>query len=308
MPDNELNKNRKSVQIKEFLHHLHIEAGVSPNTIAAYQNDLIYFAKFLELNSQPTFDLDDGILIFEFLNSERNRGCSASTISRRLSAIRMFVRFLASEKQITFDYASLLRYPNLWHRLPEFLTIEEVNLLMNAPDTATALGVRDRTLLELYYATGARVSELTDLEMKGLNLSLKLLRILGKGGKERLAPFGDEAFKWLSLYIETVRPPLAVRNKTCTPTHLFLSKNGKPLSRDWVFRLVHKYAVVAGIKSKATPHVLRHSFATHLLEGGADLRIVQELLGHVSVSTTEIYTHLDQAKLKGVHSRFHPRG
>lgn len=231
-----------------------------------------------------------------------------ATRARRLSSLRMLVRFLASDRLIARDYASQLKFPNLWKRLPDFLSLEEVEKFLTAPETDTPLGVRDRALLEMFYATGARVSELALLTTKGVNHSLRLLRIQGKGGKERLVPFGETAHEWLQTYLNTVRRSLAERNKSGDPDYVFLSRNGKAINRDWIFRLVRKYAAKAGIASKATPHVLRHSFATHLLERGADLRVVQELLGHVSVSTTEIYTHLDRTKLKSVHSQYHPRG
>jgi integrase/recombinase XerD len=295
-------------RIDEFLHYLEVELGVADNTIRAYRNDLTQFARYLEQRSYFDFNLADGSEIFSFLDEERNQGVSMSTTARRLSSIRMFVRFLASENIITKDYASQLRYPNLWKRLPNFLTLEEVDRFLSAPDENSLLGIRDRAMLELFYATGARVSEITGLNLQGVNRSLKLLRITGKGGKERIVPFGDRAAESLDRYLNHVRGRLIERNRSSDKGWVFLSRNGNALTRDWVFRLVRIYAARAGLDAKATPHVLRHSFATHLLERGADLRVVQELLGHVSITTTEIYTHLDRARLKKVHARFHPRG
>lgn len=303
-----LNSNSKSRQIHAFLHYLEVEAGLSQHTLDAYRNDLTLFSSFLDENGVFTFELEDGGTIFDFLESERQRGLSLSTSARRLSAIRMFVRFLATEGWIASDYASPLRFPNLWKRLPDFLTFEEVDRFLKAPDHRRPLGLRDRALLELYYATGARVSELTDLKLGGLNFTLKLLRLTGKGGKERIVPCGDRALTWLDRYLEKVRPLLASRNSKGDPGSVFLSRTGKPLTRDWIFRSVKRYAGLAGVSGKVSPHILRHSFATHLLEGGADLRVVQEMLGHASVTTTEIYTHLDRTRLKGVHAKFHPRG
>jgi integrase/recombinase XerD len=303
-----LSATLRIAQVNDFLHYLSVEVGVAPRTIRAYRRDLALFVRHLEASGCKDFDLKEPSVIFDFLDQERRGGISMSTSARRLSAIRMLVRFLASERMIEKDYASQLKYPNLWKRLPDFLTIEEVERFLNAPSPATPLGLRDRALLELYYATGARVSELIDLTLTGTNLHIKVLKIMGKGGKERIVPFGDKALRWLTSYLDTTRGALAAKNPGGDPGLVFLSRAGKRLTRDRVFRLVRHYAKQAGIAGKATPHVLRHSFATHLLEGGADLRVVQELLGHVSISTTEIYTHLDRAKLKGVHARFHPRG
>ncbi|MHC4942946.1 MAG: site-specific tyrosine recombinase XerD [Planctomycetota bacterium] len=303
-----MNENPKVSQIQNFLNYLEVEINVSPNTLGAYRNDLDQFAAYLDKRGVLTFDLKEGSIIFDFLDQQRSKGTSLSSSARRLSAIRMFVRFLAAEGMISRDYASSLKFPNLWKRLPDFLTFEEVQKFLSAPLEETPLGLRDRAMLEMYYATGARVSELTGLKLKGVNFPLKLLRITGKGGKERIVLFGDRAEAWLKRYLDDVRDSLASKNRKGDPEFVFLSRNGRPLTRDLVFRIVRKYARQAGIASKASPHVLRHSFATHLLEGGADLRMVQEMLGHVSITTTEIYTHLDRAKLKAVHARYHPRG
>ncbi|MFH2000607.1 MAG: site-specific tyrosine recombinase XerD, partial [Planctomycetota bacterium] len=304
----ELKKKSKTAQIKRFLHYLDVEAGVAQNTLMAYDNDLGLFSKYLDGIGRTSFDLEKGSFVFDFIDMERKAGHSMATSTRRLSSIRMFIRFLAMEGDIPSDYASSLKYPNLWKRLPNFLTFEEVEKFLQAPDVTTPLGLRDRALLESYYATGARVSELIDLKMQRINFSMKLLRVLGKGGKERIIPVGERALQWIQRYISQARKEHAAFNRSGDPGYLFLSRRGKPLARDWVFRIVKRYAKEAGIASKASPHVLRHSFATHLLEGGADLRVVQELLGHVSITTTEIYTHLDRSRLKSVHSRYHPRG
>jgi len=304
----DLNANSAENQISAFLNFLEVEAGLSSNTLEAYRNDLERFRAFLAEEGIGSFDLDQGAKIFDFLSQERTRGIAMSSTARRLSAIRMFVRFLASEGLIRQDYASQVRYPNLWKHLPDFLTLEEVERFLNAPDCSRPLGLRDRSILELYYATGARVSELTTLRVESIHFPLMLVRLLGKGGKERLVPFGERARAWIGGWLAEARPAMAARNPRGDSGLAFVTRSGKALSRDWIFRKVKEYAKKAGIAGRVSPHVLRHSFATHLLEGGADLRMVQELLGHASVSTTEIYTHLDRARLKSVHSKFHPRG
>ncbi len=293
--------------IMVFLDYLDVEAGVSPNTLSAYGLDLRKFSAWLCSRKISGFDLDDGRLILDFLDSERKRGLSVHTRSRRLSSIRMFVRFLASENLIRGDYASTIVYPQIWKRLPEFLSTEQVTALIEAPDTSRPLGLRDRALLEMYYATGARVTELITLTLKGLNLSLNYARIMGKGTKERIVPFGDQARDALSGYLAEERPRLEQTVGRSAPEFVFLSRRGRKLTRDRIFRLVRHYAQRAGIGGSVSPHVLRHSFATHMLERGAGLRVVQELLGHSNVTTTEIYTHLDQTRLKKVHRSFHPR-
>ncbi len=293
--------------IMAFLDFLDVEAGVSPNTLSAYGLDLRKFSAWLGSRNISTFDLDDGRLILDFLDDERKKGLSVHTRSRRLSSIRMFIRFLASENLIRGDYASTIVYPQIWKRLPEFLSTEQINALIEAPDRTRPLGLRDRALLEMYYATGARVSELITLALEGLNLSLNYARIMGKGTKERIVPFGDRARDALNSYLSEERPRLEKTGPGAAPGLVFLSRRGRRLTRDRIFRLVRHYARKAGIRGSVSPHVLRHSFATHMLERGAGLRVVQELLGHSNVTTTEIYTHLDQTRLKKVHRNFHPR-
>lgn len=293
--------------IKRFLDFLDVEAGVSANTLKAYGQDLEKFTEFLHSRSIESYNLETSQPVLDFLHHERQRGLSVRTTSRRLSCIRMFVRFLASENLIPFDYTSTLLSPQLWRYLPEFLSTEEVDALMKAPPATSVLGLRDRALLEMYYATGARVSELIDLRTDGLNLSLNFARVTGKGSRERIVPFGNKARKALKAYMEKSRPALLAVKGSDAPDLVFLSCRGRMLTRDRVFRLVRRYARLAGIERSVSPHVLRHSFATHLLEGGADLRVVQELLGHQDITTTEIYTHLDKSRLKKVHHRYHPR-
>ncbi len=293
--------------IKAFLDYLDIEAGVAQNTLKAYGRDLRRYSAYLLSLGVAGFDLDDGAIILEFLEKERNRGLAVRSTSRCLSAIRMFVRFLASEKIIRRDYASSILYPQLWKRLPEFLSFEEVKVLLEAPSKDTPLGLRDRALLEMYYATGARVSELITLKEDRLDMNLQIARIVGKGSKERIVPFGGRAKDAIDRYMREVLPSLRAAPRAETDGLLFLSRRGRRLTRDRIFRIVRSYAEQAGIPGGISPHILRHSFATHLLEGGADLRIVQELLGHRNVTTTEIYTHLDQTRLKKVHRMYHPR-
>jgi len=296
-----------SHHIKAFLDYLEVEAGVSDHTLKAYDQDLCRFSSYLTSRDIYGFDLRDGHLILAFLQDERRRGLAQRSTARRLSTIRMFVRFLAAEKWIHHDYASTVAYPQLWKKLPEFLALEQVVALCEAPSPESLVGLRDRALLEMYYATGARVSELISMPLEALNLDLQYAKLAGKGRKERIVPFSDRARIQLQHYLKRARATL-LQVRGADADHLvFVSYRGKQLTRDRIFQLVRHYARQVGIDGKISPHILRHSFATHLLEGGADLRVVQELLGHSNITTTEIYTHLDQSRLKKVHRKFHPR-
>ncbi|HKB15968.1 MAG TPA: tyrosine recombinase, partial [Planctomycetota bacterium] len=239
------------------------------------------------------------------LRDLRAGGAAPASIARSLSATRTFYRFLASEGRIPADPTSSLEAPRLWKRLPDALTVEEVRALLSRPDPDSPLGARDRALLELLYATGGRISEVLGLASPDLRLDLGFARVHGKGNRERLVPFGGRAAQALRRWLDEFRPRLAAKTGS---DRIFLTRSGKPLDRFQAMRLLQRYARTAGIKKRVSPHVLRHSFATHLLEGGADLRVVQELLGHASIATTEIYTHVDRSRVKELHRRFHPRG
>jgi len=294
---------RPAPLVKRFLDHLFIECGLSGATVDAYKRDLNEFWDDLIANDVEPAGLSMSD-VQRHLAALHHRGLAISSIARHLAAIKMFLRFLLSEHVIRRDLASLIDGSKRWHTIPDTVHYREIEALLSAPDPKDEFCIRDRALLELLYATGMRVSEVTDLTVDRINLKLGYVRCLGKGRKERIVPVGKYAIEAVDLYIDSLRNRLLGNRFSDS---LFLSRTGKPLDRTNVWRIVRKYAILAGIDKHLSPHVLRHSFATHLLAGGADLRIVQELLGHADLSTTQIYTHVDEAHLKRVHSQFHPR-
>ena len=293
-----------SDQIDPLLDYLAIECGLADNTIMAYDRDLRKFAEYLAEQGchDPSKVKPDTVV--GFMKAERDDGRNVNSIARYLVAVKMLFRFLFLEGLIDKDTVSLLNSPRLWRRIPDVLDPGEVEKLLAAPDTTTILGKRDRAILELLYATGARVSEVTGLELAGVNLDYRFIRCIGKGNKERIIPLGTAAIDAVQTYLDEARPKLA---KDLPRPELILNKNGRALGRIRVWSLVKQYAARAGITKRVSPHTLRHSFATHLLSGGADLRAVQEMLGHASISTTQIYTHVDRDRLKAIHRKFHPR-
>jgi len=291
--------------IQQFLDYLSVERGLAPNTIESYGRDLRAFSDFFEKRGLKSLDATTHKDIAEFMWSEKEKGLSANSISRALVAIKVFYRFLLKEQVIKQDPTSILDSPKLWKRLPDVLGIEEVEKLVTKPDLKDLFGIRDRAILELLYATGIRVSEMINLNLGDLNLDVGFLKCIGKGSKERITPLGKKAKEALARYLQNVRPKLA-QSKSHN-NGLFLTRLGKKMTRQMVWKIVKKYARLCNIKKDITPHTLRHSFATHLLERGADLRIVQELLGHANISTTQIYTHVDKERLKAIHRKFHPR-
>ena len=293
-----------SDQIDLFLDYLAVECGLADNSIIAYQRDLRKFIAVLGTLGVDDFTRVTPDTVIRFMKIERDQGISANSIARYLVAVKMLFRFLFLEGMVDKDAVSMLESPRLWHRIPDVLGPQEVEALLAAPDVATVLGKRDRAILELLYATGARVSEVTNLELAGANLDYRFVRCIGKGNKERIIPLGAPAIEAIQTYLDQVRPKLAGDQ---VRAELFLSVRGRPLRRARVWTLVKRYAAKAGITKRVSPHTLRHSFATHLLSGGADLRAVQEMLGHASISTTQIYTHVDRKRLKSIHRKFHPR-
>ncbi len=291
-------------RIDPFLDYLAVECGLADNTLAAYQRDLWKFAEFLEAKGVTDLAKVTPDTVVRFMRAEKDLGLSVNSIARYLAAIKMWFRFLFMEGALSKDAVSVLDSPRLWRKIPEALSPREVSRLLRAPDPKTPLGLRDRALLEVLYATGARVSEVTNLDLGGVNLDYRFLRCIGKGDKERIVPLGRKAVDAVRDYIVNVRPKLLRGRES---PRLFLSRFGKPLDRHQVWRLVKRYADKARIRKKVSPHTLRHSFATHLLSGGADLRAVQEMLGHASIATTQIYTHVDKDRLKSIHRQFHPR-
>ena len=291
--------------ITQFLDYLSIEKGLSENTIKSYRQDLVKFADYAaSRNKKRIKDITKHDLT-RYLYYLKDKGLSPSSISRNLVAIKVFYKFLIAERILKDDVAGILESPRLLQALPDTLGISEVTKILETPDKRTLLGRRDKAALELMYATGMRVSEVAGLLVESLNLDMGFIKCTGKGGKERIVPVGREAKTAITGYLGKSRPKLCGRSGE---RHLFLSRLGRGISRQSFWKMVKKYARASGIKKNITPHTLRHSFATHLLEKGADLRSVQEMLGHADISTTQIYTHINKARLKGIHKKYHPRG
>jgi integrase/recombinase XerD len=289
--------------IEEFLHHLAVERGLARNTLVAYGQDLSKFARFLERKARHPKQVRRGE-IDEFVRDLARQGLGARSIARALNAVRMFYRYLVAEKTIVSDPTADVRAPRTSRTLPRFLTLEDVDKLLAAPDVKTALGHRDAAMLELLYATGIRVSELVSLRLRDANLDAGLLTCMGKGSKERILPLGRSAVARLRAYLERARPELLDGRNQAS---LFPNCRVMPPPRQGFWKNLKEYGRTIGLKNRLSPHVLRHSFATHLLERGADLRAVQELLGHEQVTTTQIYTHLSGRRLREVYDRAHPR-
>lgn len=291
--------------LQGFRDHLALEAGHSENTILGYTRDLTRLADFAASRGLDAPEALDAALLRDFVFLLKDLGLSGATIRRHVSAIRTWYGFLTAEGLVTRDPSDRLETPKRWRTLPETLSVEEVRRLLEAPGLDQPLAWRDRTVLELGYGAGLRVSEICALGIGDLILSEGLVRAFGKGSKERLVPIGRPVMSTIATYLHTIRPEL---DRGQSRQRLVLNARGAPLSRVGAWGIVRKAAERAGITSRVTPHTLRHSFATHLLEGGADLRAVQEMLGHADLSTTQIYTHVDRDYLRGVHRRFHPRG
>jgi len=289
--------------VKRFLDYLFVECGLSGATVTAYQRDLNEFWNHLLARETDPGDISIEDVQTHLIELQR-RGLALSSIARHLAAIKVFLRFLYAERILRRDTASLIESAKRWRNLPQTVHLRQVEDLLGAPQPADEFYLRDRALLELLYATGMRVSELIDLNLDQINLRLGYVRCMGKGRKERVIPVGRAAINAVTDYVEGLRNRLLGHKETHA---LFLSRTGRRLDRTNVWRLVRKYAIQAKIDKPLSPHTLRHCFATHLLAGGADLRIVQELLGHASVVTTQIYTHVDETQLKRVHREFHPR-
>lgn len=295
--------------IEQFIDVIWMERGLSKNTLSAYRTDLKNFVVWLNALSDDsvsdTLMTADRAIIVSYLSVLETREISARSRARLLSSLRLFYAYLLREKKIAIDPVALIDSPKLGRSLPKTLTEEDVESLLMAPDTATLLGLRDRVLLEVLYATGLRVSELVGLQLTQVNLRQGVLRVTGKGNKERLVPLGEEAISWLEKYLDNTRANLL--NGQVTDA-LFVTTRGAAMTRQAFWYLIKRYAFQAEIISAISPHTLRHAFATHLLNHGADLRVVQMLLGHSDLSTTQIYTHVAKARLKSLHSLHHPRG
>jgi len=289
--------------IDSFLEYLVAERSSPENTLAAYAGDLEDYATFLDGRGVTELGVD-GAVLEDYASHCRSRKLKTTSISRRLSTIRQFYRFLIEEEAIASDPTRDLASPKRGSYLPEILSREEVERLIASPDPGTPVGVRDRAMLEVLYATGLRVSELTGLKLHHVNLHVGYLVCRGKGDKERVVPMGESARHRLKEYLEDARPYLVKK-----PTDvLFCSRRGGAMTRQNFWHAIRRYAAAAGVHKRISPHMLRHSFATHLLMGGADLRSVQMMLGHADISTTQIYTHVSAGRLKEIHERYHPRG
>lgn len=297
-------KEKSDELLDAYLDHLRVEKGLARNTLDAYGRDLAEYARWVEATvGRPLCEVRQDDLRF-YLLARKQGGLSARSLRRKASSLRGLYRFLQRDGYTDENPTELLELPRLGSPLPKDLTLDEVDRLLAQPDPATPLGVRDQALLEVLYATGLRVSELLGLRLQDLNLEVGYVVAYGKGKKERLVPVGEVALERLKAYLTGVRPGLA---KSARVPHVFLNRFGGRLSRQGFWKTLHRYALQAGVTSPVTPHVLRHSFATHLLERGADLRSVQIMLGHASISTTQIYTHLNRERLKQIYQRHHPR-
>jgi integrase/recombinase XerD len=291
--------------LREFQEHLALEAGHSPHTVAAYRRDVERLAAYAASKGITTPSELSTAVLRDFVFLLKDLGLAGATIRRTISGVRTWFGFLVGEGLVAKDPSDRLETPKRWRTLPETLSVEEVTRLLEAPSIDDPMAWRDRALLELGYGAGLRVSELCTLELADLFLADGLLRAFGKGRKERLVPLGRPVLAAVSTYLHALRPTL---DRGATSQRVLLNARGRPLSRVGAWGVVKKHAERAGITKRVTPHTLRHSFATHLLEGGADLRAVQEMLGHADLSTTQIYTHVDREYLRSVHRQFHPRG
>lgn len=294
-----------AVQLSDFLTALRVEAGLSRATLAAYRSDLGHFLSWSRHRGLRRPADIDAVMVVDYLAHRRAEGLAESTVSRDLTAIRMWMRFLVAEGLLDRDPTSRLQSPVLAKLLPHTLGIEDVDRLLRAPDGSNWQDLRDRALLEVLYACGARISEAVGLTTDRMDSELRVVRLLGKGSKERVVPVGARARAALTSWIEDGRPQLPGGRAR---REVFLSHTGKPLDRTNAWRRVKAAALRAGLSREVHPHSLRHSFASHMLAGGADLRAVQEMLGHASIRTTEIYTHLDEEHIRGLHRLYHPRG
>jgi integrase/recombinase XerD len=294
-----------------FTDYLTLERGLSENTRIAYQRDVGEFLSFELARGIPDVDgiARDDIADY-LLDGKERHGFAPATLARRLVAIRIFARFLQEEGITTDNIAEALDSPKIWRTLPGMLSLAEVTQLLAAPDTRTTEGLRDKAILEVFYACGLRESELAHLRIGGLHLPEGFIRLVGKGDKERVVPIAARAAHALTAWLETGRPvylDAATRRGDPDPGVVFLSRLGRPMDRTTIWRVVTRLARRSGLVKRIYPHLLRHSFASHLLENGADLRAIQEMLGHADISTTQIYTHVDRRRLQDIHHRFHPR-
>lgn len=287
-----------------YLNHLRVERQLAKNSVEAYGHDLRCFAEFLTANGKSDIGSVDESSILSFLVTLHEDGLTSRSVTRYLVVIRGFFCFLAREKRIEKNPTAQIEFPGRWKKLPHFLSMEQVDCLLSQPDRRTVLGLRDHAILQLFYASGLRISEMSMLTTDRVNLQQGYCMPLGKGSKDRVVPMGREAIGAISEYLSDGRQKLAGGRLS---DYLFLSRRGKNVSRQRLWEIIKAYAKSSGIRINVTPHMLRHSFATHLIERGADLRVVQTMLGHSDISTTQIYTHVSRKHLKDLHRKHHPR-
>ncbi|MFH1961605.1 MAG: site-specific tyrosine recombinase XerD [bacterium] len=295
-------------KIDDFINYLGVERGLSENTLAAYMEDLLQYVEFLKTMQINSWDEVMRGQIISYIIYMKDLGLKATSISRKIAALKTFFRFLIQEGILKIDPTVDIELPKQEDRLPRFLTISEIEQLLNTPDIDKPLGLRDKAMFEFLYATGVRVSEIIAVKTGDINLEIGFAKVFGKGGKERIVPIGKIATSYIRQYIENVRINMIKKNKKESTDILFLNWHGEPLTRQGFWKIIKWRARCAGIVKTVSPHIIRHSFATHLIENSADLRSVQEMLGHANIVTTQVYTHLDHERLKTEHAKFHPRG
>lgn len=289
----------------QYVNHLIVEKGLAAKTVEAYASDLAFFMDFLRGQNILDITQTDTAVILKYVIDLRRGGRGGRTRARHLVTLRGFFKFLHQTGILKANPAKLIDLPKSGIKLPDVLDTDQVARLMDAPDPQTPTGLRDAAMLELTYAAGLRVSELINLKVASSNLEAGFVRVLGKGNKERIVPIGRKAIQAIQAYLANGRP---LQLKQGTSHYLFIARAGRPMTRQGFWKLLRRYALMAGIKQRVTPHSLRHSFASHLLEGGADLRTVQVMLGHADIATTQIYTHVAHKRLMELHRKFHPRG
>jgi integrase/recombinase XerD len=291
--------------LDRFIRHLALEKGLADNTLLAYENDLTRYIHHLKDQHIKVGNKISPLFLQKYIGQLYDLGLASSSMARNFSAIRSFHKYLMEINASESDPSELLETPRLKRKLPEVLTVDEIVSVIKQPDTETSLGIRDRAMLEMLYGCGLRISELLQLKLNNLLVEDELIRIIGKGSKERFVPVGKEALYWLKVYLASARPSLGTG--VFSKNTVFLNRNGRPMSRMGFWKNLRKYAVQANISKDIHPHTFRHCFATHLLDNGADLRSVQELLGHADISTTQIYTHVSNQQLAKIFRKYHPR-
>jgi len=299
----EISISKFKKDISAFSYYISLEKGLSENTVESYLHDIVTYTQYLEKSGIEEFSQIDENNLWNFLGALEKAGLSASSRSRYISSIKAIHKYMFAYGKVPNDISEKIELPKTSRQLPDVLTVEQIDKVFSQPDLSTATGIRDRAILETIYSCGLRVSELINIKYRDLHKDSEVIRIFGKGSKERLVPIGSSAMLYIDKYIAESRSKF-IKQST---EFLFLNARGNKLSRMGIWKIINKYVLLAGLEINIHPHSFRHSFATHLLEGGADLRAVQEMLGHADISTTQIYTHIDRDFLKEVHKNFHPR-